>query len=77
MCLCRRNNIREADPKTRHIWAAGNLCLTIGLSLTLFAKSFGEHHPGLYFCLRFALMGTAVALLLWSTRRLRNCGTRA
>ena len=36
--MCR--NIRDYDPKTRRIWACGNLCLSTGLVLSLYATSF-------------------------------------
>lgn len=73
--MCR--NIRDFDPKTRRIWACGNLCLTTGLMLTLFASNFGHRHPGLYDALRGFLLGMAVVFLFWSTRRMRNCGSQA
>ncbi len=72
MCLFRR----QLDAKSRRIYAAGNLCLFSGLALTLFAGSFGHRHPAIYDGLRFALMGAAISLLLWSARRSGGCATR-
>jgi hypothetical protein len=76
MCLFHR---RQLDPKTRRIFVAGNLCLTSGLMLTrtLFADSFGHHHPALYDGLRFLLLGCAVCLLYWFARRSGGCASRS
>jgi hypothetical protein len=69
MCLLRRH---QADPRTRRIQSAGHLCFVAGLLLTLFAESFGMHHPAVYNSLRFLLMGLAVTLFLWAARRARR-----
>ena len=75
MCLARRN-IRNADPKTRGIWACGNVCLTLGISMTLFATEWRTQHPAIYDALRGFLLGGAITCLIWSGRRMRrsdNC----
>jgi hypothetical protein len=73
--MCR--NIRNFDPQTRRIWTCGNLCLAAGLTLTLFAGSLSHYHPDLYSALRGFLLGLAIVFLFWSTRRMRNRGSRA
>ncbi len=78
MCLFRNSyDIRQTDPKTRHIWAGGNLCLAVSLSLTLFAEGFGHRHPALFDGMRVLLMLLAINLLFWSRRRARGCAPRA
>jgi len=67
---------RQLDPKSRRIFAAGNLCLLAGLLLTQFENSIGHRHPAVLLALRFALMGAAITLLFWSARRSRNCAPR-
>lgn len=74
MCLSRR----QLDPKSRRIFAAGNLCLFSGLALTLiFEKGFGHRYPALFDALRFLLVGSAIALLYWSARRGAGCAPRS
>jgi hypothetical protein len=73
MCLRRR----QLDPKSRRIFAAGNLCLTSGAMLTIFAGGFGHHYPVLYNSLRFLLIGCAIGLLYWSARRSGGCASRS
>ena len=75
MCLFHR---RQLDPKSRRIFAAGNLCLLLsGLTFAFFENSFGHRHPGLYNALRLLLMGCAVCLLYWSARRSGGCASRS
>lgn len=74
MCLLRR---RQLDPISRRIHAAGCLCLSSGLMLTLFAGGFGHRHPVIYDGLRFLLMGLAFGLLLWSARRSGGCASHS
>ena len=74
MCLFRR---RQLDPKSRRIFAAGNLCLASGLMLTHFEVGFGHRHPALFVGLRFLLMGCAICLLYWSARRSGGCASRS
>lgn len=71
MCLSRRT-IRDFDPKTRRIWAWGNLCLFTSLSFTLFGEGIRQNHPALFDGLRGFLNGLAIVFFLWSTRRMRN-----
>ncbi|MGO8757507.1 MAG: hypothetical protein ACLQG3_05220 [Terracidiphilus sp.] len=74
MCLLRR---RQLDPKSRRILAACCLCLfSSGLMLTIFEDGFGHRHPAIYDGLRFLLIGWAISLLLWSTRRAGSCDSR-
>ncbi len=65
MCLSHR----QLDPKSRRIYAAGNLCLFTGIALTIFRGGFAHHHPALFDGLRFLLIGCAIGLLYWSARR--------
>jgi hypothetical protein len=76
MCLFHR---RQLDPRSRRIYAAGNLCLISGLMLTrtLFAEGFGHRHPAIYDGLRFLLIGCAISLLFWSARRSGGCASRS
>jgi hypothetical protein len=71
MCFHRR----QLDPKSRRIFAAGNLCLTSGVTLTIFAGGFGHHYPVLYNSLRFLLFVLAIILLRWSARRSVGCAS--
>ena len=71
MCLSRRN-IRDLDPKTRRIWAAGNLCLFASLASTLFFESLRHDHPALFDASRGFFIGLSLVFLVWSTRRMRN-----
>lgn len=71
MCLSRR----QLDPKSRRIFAAGNLCLSSGLMLSLFAQGIGHRYPAIYNGLRFVLLGCAIGLLYWSARRRGGCAT--
>ena len=73
MCLFRR---RQLDPKSRRIFAAGNLCLTSVIMLTIFAGGFSHLHPVLYNGLRFLLIICAICLLYWSARRSGGCASR-
>lgn len=74
MCLRRR----QLDPRSRRIFAAGNLCLTTGLMLTLFfEKGFGHRHPAVFDGLRFLLIGAAISLLFMSARRSGGCASRS
>ena len=72
MCFHRR----QLDPKSRRIFAAGNLCLASGLMLTHFEVGFGHRHPALFIGLRFLLIGCAISLLFWSARRSRDYASR-
>jgi hypothetical protein len=76
MCLLRRRNFRDLDPKTRRIWACGNLCVFASLGLTLYGSSFEHRHRAAFEVLRGFLLGMALVFLLWSGRRMRcadNC----
>jgi len=73
MCLRRR----QLDPQSRRIYAAGNVCLSSGLILTLFLEEgFGHRHPAVFDGLRFLLIGCAIVLLLRATRRSSGCAPR-
>ncbi len=74
MCLFRR---RQLDPKSRRIFAAGNLCLASGLIFSLVAEGFGHCHPAIYDGLRFLLVGCAISLLFWSARRSGGCASHS
>jgi hypothetical protein len=75
MCLLRR---RHLDPKSRRIYAAGNLCLISGLTLTLsFEGSFGHRHRVIFDGLRFLLMSLAITLFFWAARRAGGCVSRS
>jgi hypothetical protein len=74
MCLFRR---RQLDPKSRRMFAAGNLCLASGLMLTHFADGFGHRHPAIYHSLYFLLMGCAIGLFYWVARRSGGCASRS
>ncbi|MGO9777239.1 MAG: hypothetical protein ACLQGT_02590 [Terracidiphilus sp.] len=65
MCLARR----QLDPKSRRIFAAGQLCLFSVVMLAIFVNSFGHGHAVLYFGLQFLLFCCAVGLLRWSEHR--------
>jgi hypothetical protein len=73
MCLCSR----QLEPKSRRIYAAGNLCLFTGIALTIFRGGFAHLHPALYNGLRFLLMGCAIGLLYWSARRRGGCASNS
>ena len=74
MCLRRR----QLDPKSRRIFAAGNVCLLSGLMLTLFFEhGNGHRHPAIFDSLRFLLIGVAIGLLFWSARRNAGCAPRS
>jgi hypothetical protein len=72
--MCR--NIRDYDPKTRRIWACGNLCLSTGLVLSLYATSFEHRHADAFAALRGFFMGMAIVFLFWSSRRMRSLNSR-
>jgi len=73
MCLFRR----QLDPKSRRIYAAGNLCLVSGLMLNMFHEhGFGDRHPGPLLALRFLLMGLAIGFFFWFARRRGGCASR-
>lgn len=75
MCLLRR---RQLDPKSRRFYAAGNLCLVCGLLPSVFsAHGFGHSHSALFDSLRFVLLGSAIGLLYWSTRRKGGCASHS
>lgn len=74
MCLFRR---RQLDPKSRRIFAAGNLCLMSSIMLTHFDYGFGHRHPAIFDGLRFLLIGLAIGLLYWSARRSGGCASRS
>jgi hypothetical protein len=73
MCLFRR----QLDPKSRRIYAAGNLCLFAGIALTIFRGGFAHLHPVLFDGLRFLLIGLAIGLLYWSARRRCGCASHS
>jgi hypothetical protein len=74
MCLLHR---RQLDSKSRRIFAAGNLCLTCGLMLTLFFENgLGHRHRIVFDGMRFLLVGLAIVLLFWSARRNSGCVSR-
>ena len=73
MCLRRR----QLDPKSRRIFAAGNLCLVSSLMLTDFNEGFSHRHAALFDGLRVLLIGCAVCLLYWSARRSGGCASRS
>jgi hypothetical protein len=74
MFLLRR---RQLDPKSRRIFATGNLCLLSDLMLTLVLKDgFGYHHPDILNGLRFPLIGLAIILFFWSSRT-GGCASRS
>jgi hypothetical protein len=74
MCLLRR----QLDPKSRRIFAAGNLCLISSLMLTLFVKDgFRQSYPAIVLGVRFLLVGLAIVLLFWSARRTGECASRS
>jgi hypothetical protein len=72
MCLARRRNFRDADPKTRRIWVCGNLCLIVGISMTLFASSWRALRPDVFDALHGFLIGAAITFQIWSLRRMRR-----
>jgi hypothetical protein len=75
MCL----SYRQLDPKSRRIYAAGNLCLFTGIALTIFRGGFGFalRHPDIYFGLQFLLFCSAIGLLRWSARRSGGCASHS
>ena len=73
MCLFRR----QLDAKSRRIFAAGNLCLSSGLLLTLVGESHRHRHPAVFDGLRGLLIGLAITLLFWSVRHAGGCATRS
>jgi hypothetical protein len=72
MCLLRRRNIRDYDPKTRRIWVCANLCLVLGISMTLFAPGWRALHPNAFDALRGFLLGMTITFQIWSLRRMRR-----
>jgi hypothetical protein len=74
MCLRRR----QLDPKSRRIFAAGNVCFSSGLILTLFfEQGFSHRHPALFDGIRFLLVGCAISLVFWSACRRGGCASRS
>jgi len=69
MCLARRN----LSPKSRRFLAIGNLCLFFGLTLSLFDKDLGLHHPAIYNGVRGFLIGISIAFNIGAMRSARNC----
>jgi hypothetical protein len=67
---------RQFNPETRRIRAAGILCLSSGLMLTLLARGFTYRHPAIYDTLRLLLMGLGASLLSWSARRAQGFSSR-
>jgi hypothetical protein len=75
MCLFRR---RQLDPKSRRIFAAGNLCLASSFVPTLFYEhGLGHRHSLVLLSLRFLLLGLAIGLLYCSARRSGGCASRS
>lgn len=72
MCLTRR----KLTPKARLFLVIGNLCLSAGLLLGIFARDLGPRHPNLFDALRGLLLGIAIALnfgaLVLARRNPRN-----
>jgi hypothetical protein len=74
MCLHRR----QLDPKSRRIFAAGNICMISSLMLALFVKDgFGQSHAAIFFGVRFLLAILAIILFFWSARRTGDCASRS
>lgn len=61
-------NKRELSPKGRRILALGNLCLCLGLVLSIFDKDIAHNYAALYEFSRGLLMGLGVTFLLCSLR---------
>ena len=66
MCLAHRRNL---DPKTRHIFVAGQLSLVAANLLFLFGQP--SAHPSALHALRGFLLGLAIVFLFWSILRNR------
>ena len=62
MCFVRRN------PQARRRLVIGNLCLVIGILLSIFDKDLGLRHAGLYDALRGFLFGLAIVFNLTAQR---------
>jgi len=73
MCLFRR----QLDSKSRRILSAGYLCLASSFALNHFESGFGHRHPAVFEALRFLLLGAAIGLMFWSSRRSGCCATRS
>ena len=73
MCQFRR---RQLDPKSRRIYAAGNLCLVVSLLPSIFLEhGFVHRYSVIYESLRFLFLGLAIGLLYWSARRNNGCAS--
>lgn len=58
------------DAKTRRVYAVAMVCLTSGLALAQFEHApWSLRHRDLYDGLRGLVLGLAIGLLLWVTRR--------
>jgi hypothetical protein len=66
-------NRRELSPKGRRIFVTGNLCLCLGLILSIFDKDIAHHYAAFYEFSRGLFMGLGVTLLICSLRMNRNC----
>ncbi len=61
-------NRRNLSPKGRRIFTAGNICLCLGLVLSIFDKDIGRHYADLYEFSRGLFMGLGVTLLICALR---------
>lgn len=69
MCLYHR----QLDSTTRRIVAAGHLCLWTGVMFSTLQHGFRQHHALLANSLEFLLLGCAIGLLYWASRRSGGC----
>ncbi|HEV2487005.1 MAG TPA: hypothetical protein VGT08_15865 [Terracidiphilus sp.] len=69
MCLAARN----LTPKSRRFLAIGNLCLAVGLLMSVFDKDVVLHHAAIYDGLRGLLIGLSLAFNFGALRMGANC----
>jgi hypothetical protein len=65
-------NRKDLSPKGRRIFAIGNLCLCLGLMLSIFDKDIGQHYAVLYEFSRGLFIGLGATLLICALRMGRS-----
>ena len=70
--LMRSHNL---PPRSRIVFALGNVCLYSGVMIALMATEFARQHHAVYSGLLFGLPSLAICLNFWAMRSAR-CGVK-
>jgi hypothetical protein len=69
MCLANRN----LSPKARCFLAIGNMCLVLGLLMSIIDKDAAFHNAALYHGLRGLLIGLSIGFNFGALRLAKSC----